>query len=108
MNGWTRVGTVDDIPYLEGRSVWLDDRRVAIFNLGQGRFTATDASCPHAGGPLADGIVADRCVTCPLHGRRYDLVTGADLGGGPGLRTYEVREHDGRLWLRVGELAQAA
>ena len=25
------------------------------------------------GGPLADGIVADRCVTCPLHGRRFDL-----------------------------------
>ena len=38
------------------------------------------------GGPLADGIVADRCVTCPLHGRRFDLRTGAALGGDRGGR----------------------
>ena len=40
-------------------------------------FRAVDGACPHEGGPLADGLVADRCVTCPLHGWRFDLRTGA-------------------------------
>jgi hypothetical protein len=34
---------------------------------------------PHRGGPLADGIVSDRAVICPLHERRFDLATGAPL-----------------------------
>ena len=72
---WTLVGRVEDIPYLEGRSVTVQGRRIAIFRLPSG-LAAIYAHCPHAAGPLADGIVADSCVTCPLHGRRFDLHTG--------------------------------
>ena len=56
----------------EGRSTSIDGRRIAIFRLLDG-YAAIDAHCPHAHGPLHDGIVADSCVTCPLHGRRFDL-----------------------------------
>ena len=78
---WTLVGTVHDIPLLEGRSTTVDGRRIAVFRLLDG-FAAIDAHCPHAAGPLADGIVADSCVTCPLHGRRFDLQTGESNGAG--------------------------
>ena len=75
---WTLVGRVDDVPLLRAAASTVDGRRVAVFRLLDG-FAAIDAHCPHAGGPLADGIVADRCVTCPLHGRRFDLRTGEAL-----------------------------
>jgi nitrite reductase (NADH) small subunit len=107
MTGYTAIGRAADVPMLEGRSLWAGDRRIAVFRTPEG-FRAIDGACPHAGGPLADGIVADRCVTCPLHGRRFDLLTGADLGDGAPVRTYEVLEYDGVLWLRAGELARAA
>ena len=108
MTGYVASGRAGDVPMLEGRSLWVAGRRIAVFRTPEG-FRAVDGACPHAGGPLADGIVADRCVTCPLHGRRYDLLTGADLAGGDGLRTYEVLEHEGELWLRAGDgLALAA
>ena len=109
MTGYTLIGRAGDVPALEGRSLWVGGRRIAVFHTADG-FRAVDGACPHAGGPLADGIVGERCVTCPLHGRRYDLHTGADLSGGEGVRTYEVLEQAGELWLRVGdgELAQAA
>jgi nitrite reductase [NAD(P)H] small subunit len=102
MNDRWRIGTVDDIPVLEGRSVTIAGRRVAVFRLEDG-FAALDAACPHAGGPLADGLVADSCVTCPLHGQRFDLRTGAPAGGGAelGVQAYEVIERDGELYLRV-------
>ncbi len=100
MNGWVRIGTVDDVPVLEGRSVTVGDRRIAVFRLNDGSFRAIDAECPHAGGPLADGIVADACVTCPLHNRRFDLSTGRS-DGPEQVDVHEVDVRDGELWLRV-------
>jgi nitrite reductase (NADH) small subunit len=102
-----RIGLAGDVPLLEGRSVTVAGRRVAIFRLADG-YHAIDAACPHLGGPLADGLVADRCVTCPLHGRRFDLRTGAALGDHAGVAVHEVVERDGELWLRVTADALAA
>ena len=95
-----RIGHVEDVPLLEGRSVAVAGRRVAVFRTPEG-FHALGAACPHAGGPLADGLVADSCVTCPLHGLRFDLRTGAGLGGHGAVEVHDVLERDGELWLRV-------
>lgn len=102
-----RVGRVEDVPLLEGRSVAVGDRRIAVFRTAQG-FHALDDACPHRGGPLADGLVADSCVTCPLHGWRFELRSGAALGAHPGVAVHEVLERDGELWLRLAAAAQAA
>jgi nitrite reductase (NADH) small subunit len=97
---WTLVGRVEDVPLLEGRSVAVDGRRVAIFRLPDG-LAAIDAACPHAGGPLGDGIVAERCVTCPLHGRRFDLASGRAVNGPEAVAVHDVRERDGEVWVRL-------
>lgn len=102
-----RVGRVEDVPVLEGRSVAVGDRRIAVFRTAQG-FHALDDACPHRGGPLADGLVADSCVTCPLHGWRFELRSGAALGDHPGVAVHEVLERDGELWVRLAAAAQAA
>jgi nitrite reductase (NADH) small subunit len=94
----TRLGRADDVPMLEGRSVMVDGRRLAVFRTPDG-FRAIDHACPHAGGPLADGIVAGGCVTCPLHGLRFDLATGTCGDGSSHVRAYDVLERDGLLWL---------
>ncbi len=36
--------------------------------------------CPHLGGPLDDAPVVDGVVTCPWHGYRFDVRTGAPVG----------------------------
>lgn len=108
MNGFIRIGRAADIPWLEGRTVSVAGRRIAVFRAGEG-FHALGAACPHAGGPLADGLVADSCVTCPLHGWRFDLRSGAALGDHPGVEAFEVVESQGDLWLRPpAELERAA
>jgi nitrite reductase (NADH) small subunit len=107
--GLHRIGRVGDVPLLEGRSVAVAGRRIAVFRTPEGH-RAIGAVCPHEGGPLADGLVTDSCVTCPLHGWRFDLRTGAGLGGHPGVTVHDVVERDGELWLRLpaGELDRAA
>jgi nitrite reductase (NADH) small subunit len=70
-----------DIPLGEGRAVTVAGRRIAVFNAPSGWY-ALDNACPHMGGPLAEGILADSCVACPLHERRFDLRSGEAVGGG--------------------------
>lgn len=74
----TRVCGVQDVPMGEGRAVSIAGRRIALFRTRVGWYALDDA-CPHMGGPLADGIVAERSVICPLHERRFDLGSGAAL-----------------------------
>lgn len=85
----TRVCDVDDVPEGEGRQVTVAGRTVALFRAQDGWF-ALDAVCPHRGGPLADGIVADRSVICPLHEKRFDLATGGELTGELCVAAHEV------------------
>jgi nitrite reductase (NADH) small subunit len=97
---WLSVGRVADIPELEGRSVTVAGRRIAVFRLPDG-WAAIDGDCPHRGGPLSDGLVSESCVTCPLHGRRFDLHTGAQARGEDVVTVHEIREHRGKLYLRL-------
>ncbi|MBF6619966.1 MAG: Rieske 2Fe-2S domain-containing protein [Patulibacter sp.] len=101
--GFHEVGAAADVPLLEGRRATIDGRRVAIFRLPTG-FAATDAACPHRGGPLSDGLVADGCVTCPLHNWRLDLTSGAIGPDGDRMPIHDVVEEGGRLWVRLADV----
>lgn len=92
--------TTGDVPPGEGRSVMIAGRRIGVFNTAAG-FRAIDNECPHAGGPLSDGLVADDCVTCPLHGRRIDLRDGRVSGHDESVRAYAVVVAGAELWLRL-------
>jgi nitrite reductase (NADH) small subunit len=88
------VAPLSAIPLGEGRTFEVAGERIAIFNTRAGRIFAVEASCPHKGGPLADGLVGEATVICPLHASKFDLVTGSPLGGPTGscgIKTYPVR-----------------
>jgi nitrite reductase (NADH) small subunit len=82
---------VDDIPSGEGRAMAVGDEQVAVFRLRDGTLRALAAVCPHRGGPLADGLLDEDVVVCPLHGYTYDLTTGAEVSnGGESVCAYSV------------------
>jgi nitrite reductase/ring-hydroxylating ferredoxin subunit len=58
------------------RRVMVDGRTIAVFNR-DGTLYAVDAKCTHVGGPLEKGAVSGTAVTCPWHGSKFDLQTGA-------------------------------
>ena len=91
---------IDDVPAGEGRAITLDGRRIAIFRAFGGWY-ALDAVCPHRGGPLADGIVCDRAVICPLHERRFDLQTGTALTTGDGVAAHSVELRGERVFVTL-------
>lgn len=84
------VGRVDEIPVGEGRTYTVDGAQIAIYRMRDGSLRAIDAVCPHRGGPLADGLTDDDVVVCPLHGLAYNLTTGEEVSGGPGVCAHTV------------------
>jgi nitrite reductase/ring-hydroxylating ferredoxin subunit len=79
MDQFVKVGTVADFEDAEGgKLVEAVGQRIAIFNLG-GKYWAIEDTCPHRGGPLSQGMLAEDAVICPWHGSRFNLKTGAVL-----------------------------
>ena len=95
------VGRVDDIPLGEGRAFVVDGEQVAVFRLRDGTLHATQAACPHAGGPLADGQTDVNVLVCPLHLYAYRWSDGASTSGAAPIRLFPVREVDGNVVVEV-------
>jgi uroporphyrinogen-III synthase len=99
------LGPVYRIPAGEGRVFRVDTFDVAVFRTRSGTVHATQAWCTHLGGPLADGVVGNGKVICPLHGYKFSLRTGeADGHTCAALKTYPVSVNaEGELMLTAGE-----
>lgn len=75
---FVNVGRVSDVPDGRPRVFDVEDRKIAVYRL-DGAFHAIDDICTHDGGPLAEGEVKGDVVTCPRHGARFNIRTGAAL-----------------------------
>ncbi len=72
-----KVAAVGDVPPGEGRVIEAEGKTLALFNVG-GLYYALDNACAHRGGPLGEGDLEERVVTCPWHAWRWDVTTGAN------------------------------
>lgn len=90
-----RLGVVDRIED-------ADVGPLAVYQVA-GEIRVARDRCPHAGARLSYGEVSvdDGVVTCPEHGSRFDLGTGARLRGpaDEGLDTFRVAIEEGQAFL---------
>ena len=106
---WIAVGRVTDIPRRGARIVKAPGGDIAIFRTGNDEVFALRDRCPHGAGPLSNGIVHDRRVTCPLHGMVIDLTTGLAAGPDPcRAKTIAVRVVAGTIELARASLLEEA
>jgi nitrite reductase (NADH) small subunit len=106
--GWIDVGSVEDIPRLGSRVVATPEGDVAVFRTGENEIFALRDKCPHKGGPLSQGIVHGKRVTCPLHSWTIELESGDAMAPDVGCtKTIPTRVTDGRVFIRLA-LQQAA
>lgn len=106
---WLRICAREEIPLRGARVVRREGRDdVALFRTQDDAILAVVDRCPHRGGPLSQGIVHGRMVTCPLHGWDIALDDGQAVAPDVGCtRTLQVRELDGGVYLHRDELALA-
>lgn len=73
-----KVAETGDLKPGECKVVQVEGKTFALFNV-DGTFYVTDNTCLHRGGPLGEGDLDGKIVTCPWHGWRYDVTSGASL-----------------------------
>ena len=93
MAGCVKVAKSSDITPGQGKMVEVNGKKIALFNVA-GSFYAIDDTCTHRGGPLSEGVLEGKKVTCPWHGAIFDVTTGEVLGPPA---PQEVARYDARV-----------
>jgi nitrite reductase/ring-hydroxylating ferredoxin subunit len=93
MADFTTVASVSEVPPGELKHIELESgTQVCLANV-DGTFYAIGGECSHMGGPLGEGELDGKVLTCPWHSGEFDVTTGEVLGPPPEdpQPTYDVR-----------------
>jgi len=95
------IANITEVPVGRAKAYDVNGRMIALYHTAQG-FFATDNTCPHRGGPLAEGDLIGNEINCPWHAWGFDVATGA-CGGDPDLHViaHEVRVDGERVMVRL-------
>jgi nitrite reductase/ring-hydroxylating ferredoxin subunit len=103
---FTEVFRVADLPVGRIRAVKVADRSVAVSHTASG-FFATDNTCPHRGGPLAEGDLIGEEIVCPWHLWGFDVRTGLCPGNAEfSVSVHEVRLEDDRVFIKLSPVRE--
>lgn len=99
---WITIGKVEDIPQLGARVVQTQQGNVGVFRTADNEIFALRDECPHKQGPLSQGIVHGKRVTCPLHNWNIELASGEAVAPDEGCTaSYPVKVEDGIISISV-------
>jgi nitrite reductase (NADH) small subunit len=99
---FVRAARKDEIPAGGVREFQVEGKTLAIANV-DGKFLAIDNTCLHRGGPLAQGVLNGKTLTCPWHAWQYDMTSGkltSNPAAGVACFALEVRGED--IWAEIG------
>ena len=90
-----------DVPVGGAKTVRVGEKTIALYHTRSG-FYATDNTCPHRGGPLAEGDLIGNEITCPWHLWGFDVTTGLCAGNSEiSVQTHELRVEGDRILVRL-------
>jgi nitrite reductase/ring-hydroxylating ferredoxin subunit len=98
---WHNLGPLEQLE-TNGRALTkIEGRQIAIFATESGLY-AINNRCPHEGYPLVEGTLQDSCsLACNWHGWKFDLRSGEALEGRDAVKTYNVENRAGDIWVEV-------
>ena len=102
MNDWLHIGTLNDIPRQGARVIETSFGNIAVFRTVNDEVFALRDRCPHKAGPLSQGIIHGRRVTCPLHNWVIELGNGAALAPDVGCtQSFPLKLEADALYLQI-------
>ena len=75
---FVRTVKLAELPPGTVRELQVEGKAIAMANI-EGRVYAIDNTCLHRGGPLGQGLLAGKVLTCPWHGWQFDATNGRAL-----------------------------
>jgi len=99
---WRRVGPAGELVEEDVMPFDFNGRGYAIYHTIDG-FFASDGMCTHEEEALADGLVIDNVIECPLHQGRFDVRSGKALNAPVcvDLQTFPLQIHDGDIYIQI-------
>jgi nitrite reductase/ring-hydroxylating ferredoxin subunit len=100
--GKVQVGLAKDVAPGTMKGFKVEGKALVVSNIG-GKFSAIVERCTHRGCSLSKGRMEGEVVTCPCHGSRFNLKTGAVVRG-PAEEpepAYTVTVEGDTLWVEV-------
>lgn len=70
-----KAANLSEIPAGSIKEVQVAGQAIALANVGSTVYAISN-TCLHRGGPLGEGQMDGRVVTCPWHGWQFDVTTG--------------------------------
>jgi len=95
------VAEVSEVPQGTTKIVKVGDAELFVANV-EGSFYALSNKCTHLGGPLGRGKLSGKIIQCPWHGSKFDVTTGAVVGG-PAVKpepTFQVKVEGSGLYVK--------
>ena len=101
MAEFVKVAKKSEIPSDTGKCVEVKGREIALFKIAD-KVYAIHHICAHQGGPLAEGGLEEKVVTCPWHGWQYDVTTG-ECTFNPSVKqeTFKVKEEGEDIFVEI-------
>ena len=102
---WVLACAFDDIDEEDVMRFDHGDRTYAVYRTMGDKIFATDGLCTHEQQNLAEGIVIDDIIECPLHQGRFHIPTGKAKGAPVciDLKTYPTRVDDGGVYILIND-----
>ena len=97
---FVKAANVKDVKPGEGKAINVNGTDIALFNV-DGTIYAIDNTCPHRGGPLGEGMLDGNVVTCPLHGWKFNVTTGANVSMPVNVRRFETKVEGDEIFVDV-------
>jgi nitrite reductase/ring-hydroxylating ferredoxin subunit len=110
MNHWAggrmafeKVARLAEIPAGSIKEVQVEGQAIALANVA-GTVYAISNTCLHRGGPLGEGQLEGKVVTCPWHGWQFDVTTGkAVQNPNAGVGCYAVEVRGEEVFVSLGQ-----
>ena len=99
MEGFTRVGRLDDFAYQRPKSLSVNGVDVVLLKLDDSVY-AFENNCPHQHfSVLHQGTLEGCRLTCPMHGWTFDVQTGKATNGNGKLKMFDAVIEDDGVWV---------
>ncbi|MEL7526719.1 MAG: MocE family 2Fe-2S type ferredoxin [Pseudomonadota bacterium] len=105
MPNWIEACDANDIENEDLIRFDHEERTFAIYRSPDDEYFCTAGLCTHEEVHLADGLVMDHVIECPMHNGQFDYRTG-EAKRSPAcaaLKTFAVKVENGAIFIDVGE-----
>ena len=100
MSEWIKVCAAGEIDEEDVIRFDRGQRSYAVYHTPSGYY-ASDGACTHEAADLADGLVIDDIIECPMHQGRFHIPSGKARSPPVciDLKTYPVKLEDGAIYI---------